>query len=576
MTLLTSVIKKVINKFVNNEDIQKPIDDYYGNIPKHLEYPDYAIYELLEDTANKYPKNMAYQYLDRKVDYTKLCKKIENCAKSLIKLGVKPKDKVTICMPNTPEGIIMFYSVNMVGAVANMIHPLSSENEIEFYLKKSDSKFILTIDITYEKVLSVVKNTNVEKIILVSAKNDMRFFTRLAYQITKGRKIKYTLDKECSIRWDDFIKLGKKFDGIYKHSSSKDDDAVILYSGGTTGEPKGVVLSNLNFNALAMQSHLMCDPSKAGDSVLAIMPLFHGFGLGVCIHTPLCAGMSCILIPQFRARIFYKYIRKYKPNFLAGVPTMYEALIASKKKSKRYLKSVTSVISGGDILTLELRNKVNKYLSDHGSSATIRVGYGLTECTGASCLTPRFFYKEGSIGIPFPDTEYKIIKIGTLDEASVNKDGEICICGPTVMKHYLDDDVETNVSLKKHADGKIWLHTGDVGCMKSNGMIYFRTRLKRMIISSGYNIYPQYIEKILNTHPAVEFCCVVGIPHPYKQLVPKAYIVLKQGFEPSNKLLMDIKAHCEKSISKYALPYKYEFRRDLPKTLVGKIDIKRL
>jgi long-chain acyl-CoA synthetase len=306
------------------------------------------------------------------------------------------------------------------------------------------------------------------------------------------------------------------------------------------------------------------------------MPIFHGFGLGVCIHTPLYIGMKCILIPQFKAKEFAKLIKKYRPAFLAGVPTMYEALINSRPMKKKYLSSVTTVISGGDILTPVLKKSLNEYLANHGSDAQVRVGYGLTECTAASCLTPRFYYKEGSIGLPFPDTEYKIVKIGTTSEVKVNHDGEICINGPTVMKGYLDEKEETANTLKKHADGKIWLHTGDVGYINHRGIVFFKSRIKRIIVSSGYNIYPQYIEKVLNMHPAVETSIVVGLEHPYKVQVPKAYIVLKTGFTLDEKLKKEIKAYCERFIAKYSLPYEYEYRDTLPKTLVGKVAFNKL
>lgn len=575
MMLLIDLLKDKIKKFFNNEE-ETPWKDYYGNIPKHLEYPRYSIYELIEQTVSKYPKYIAYEYFGRQVNYKKFYIKIENAAKALKSLGVKEGDRITICMPNTPEAIIMFYAVNMVGAVSNMIHPLSSEKEIEFYLNKAKSRFVLALDLTYNKVLAASKNTKVEKIIIASINDDMKTIMSVLYYVTKGYKVKININVDNTITWDKFIASGTKFEGIYKTSRGADDEAVILYSGGTSGNPKGIILTNLNFNALAIQSHLMCDPSKAGDSLLVIMPIFHGFGLGVCIHAPLHAGMKCILIPQFKAKEFAKLIKKYKPAFLVGVPTMYEALVNNKPIKKKYLSSVTTVISGGDILNPVLRKRINEYLAKHGSDAQVRVGYGLTESTAASCLTPRFYYKEGSIGIPFPDTEYKIVKIDTISEAKVSHDGEICINGPTVMKEYLDEKEETANTLKKHADGKIWLHTGDVGYIDYKGIVFFKSRLKRIIVSSGYNIYPHYIEKVLNMHPAIETCIVVGIEHPYKVQVPKAYIVLKSGFTLDEKLKKEIRSYCEKFIAKYSLPYEYEYRDTLPKTLVGKIAFNKL
>lgn len=574
MNLLISILKNRLDRWLKHDDKQ-PWTDYYGSIPKHLDYPSYSMYELIEETVNKYPKYISLDYFGKKINYSNFYKKIEECARALKQLGVKENDKITVCMPNTPEGVITFYAINMVGAIAVMIHPLSSEKEIEFYINKSNSKYVIAIDLTYNRITEAVKNTKIEKIIICSISRSMKKFTRFLYWITSGRKNKIVLNKN-TMKWNLFIKEGKSYQGIYKISRSAYDEAVILFSGGTTGNPKGIVLSNLNFNSLAMQSHLMCDPSKAGDSVLSIMPIFHGFGIGVSIHTPLHAGMKCILVPQFKAKEFAKIIRKYQPNFLAGVPTMYEALVNSKTRNPLYMTSVSTVVCGGDILNPVLRKRVNNYLAKHGSKANIRVGYGLTECTGASCLTPKFYYKEGSIGVPFPDMLYKIVKIGGIDTVKPNKDGEICISGPSVMIKYLDEKEETKNVLKYHSDGKLWLHTGDIGYMNKNGMVFFKTRLKRLIVSSGYNVYPPYIEKILNSHPAIEISYVVGIPHPYKEEVPKAYIVLKEGFKLDDKLKEEIKSYCEKNIAKYSLPHEYEYRDSLPKTLVGKVTFSKL
>ena len=354
-----------------------------------------------------------------------------------------------------------------------------------------------------------------------------------------------------------------------------DDEAVILYSGGTTGNPKGILLSNLNFNALAMQCELMCQPVKVGDSLLSVLPIFHGFGLGVCVHTPLYIGMKVILVPDFSPRKFGGLIKKYKPNFIAGVPTLYEALLKTKL-GKRDLSSVMCVISGGDTLIPSFKNKIDKFLKEHGSSAEVRCGYGLTECTGASCLNPKTEYRDNSIGIPLPDMLYKIVKIGTHDKAKIMEDGEICICGPTVMKGYLNNSEETSKTLVKHKDGKVWLHTGDIGCMDKDGFIYFKQRLKRMIVSSGYNIYPSYVEDIISSHPLVQSCVVIGIPHEYKKQVAKAYVVLKNGEKPTANIKKQIKKHCEDNLVKYSWPYEYEFRDSLPTTLVGKVAYKKL
>ena len=573
MNSILDKLESIIKQF--KEENYKPWFNLYGNnIPHTLEYPNGSIYEAFYAASTKYPLYKAYSYFGKNCRYIKLNKEIINLAKSLKYIGVKKGDKITICMPNTPDAIIMFYAVNAIGCVANMIHPLSSEKEIEFFLNKSKSKYILCLDLVYEKVEKTIENTSVQKVIISKISNKMPLYMQILYPLTtKVPNIKYSDDV---ISFTKLESLGKKYKDNYLEKVKKYDDAVILYSGGTTGESKGVVLSNLNFNALAMQCFKMVDPAKAGDSILTIMPIFHGFGLGVSVHTELISGMNIILIPKFNSKEFGKLIKKYKPKFLAGVPTMYEALINSNIKSKTYLKSVCNAICGGDTLNEALRDRVNEYLKNHGSTGTKRVGYGLTEATAAVCVTPRHYFKEGAIGIPLPDMNFKIVKIGTQKKVKPNEDGEICINGPTVMKRYLDDITETKKVLKLHSDGKVWLHTGDVGYMNEEGIIFFKSRLKRMIISSGYNIYPQYIEKVIMTHPAVETCTVIGIPHEYKGSVPKAYIVLRKNFDDTPTLREDISEYVKKSVAKYSLPYEYEYVKDIPKTKVGKVAFTKL
>jgi len=549
---------------------------YKEGVSPNLSYSSSSMVGFLLDAVARFPEYIAYEYYGNTITFRELYEEIRKIAACLKQQGVKEGDKVTICMPNTPSAIIMFYAINMVGAIASMVHPLSAEKEIEIYLNESGSSFLFVLDLVYEKVRKIVDNTSVKKIVIGSVGDNLKTIKKVLYKYKSRDQRPHIETTNDIMTWKEFINYGYGYDGEIMVLRKPEDPAVILYSGGTSGAPKGILLSNKNFNALALQSHLMCDPSKEGDSILAILPIFHGFGLGVCIHTTLCCGMKIILIPDFSPKKLVKEIKKHQPNFLCAVPSLFETLAKSSKIGKNDLACIKCAVSGGDFMSKSLKELVDKCLHEHGSTAEVRVGYGLTEASAATCLTPTGGYKDGSIGIPFPDTYYKIVAIGTHEEVPFGTDGEICISGPTVMLGYINNAEENMQTLRKHSDGRLWLHTGDIGCMDSDGYVFFKQRLKRVIISNGYNIYPTYIENILNSHNSVLSSTVIGIPHPKKVQVAKAYIVLKDGIKPNKNVLKSIKSHCEKNLASYSLPAEYEFIDSLPKTLVGKIAYTKL
>ncbi len=560
---------------MENNKIKTPWYGFYDGVKPHLKYPENSLYNMLEKSMKGRENYISYNYYGTKKTYKEFITQIDKCARALKSLGIKKNERVSICMPNTPEAIIAFYAINKIGAVANMIHPLSAENEIKNFLNISKSFYVITIDIAFNKINHIAKDTKLKKCIVVSVKDSMPFYLKIGYQLTKGRKIK--LEKSnLNLSWNKFIKLSENYHKKIESDFKGKDIAVILYSGGTTGSPKGIELTNLNFNALAMQSYEACQCLKEKDRGLAIMPIFHGFGLGICIHTVQYFGGTSILLPQFSAKTFDKILKKYKPNIIAGVPTLYEALLRNRRLNGYDLSFIKCAISGGDSLSINLKKKIDKFLKEHGANIQIREGYGLTECVTGSCLTPMNYYREGSIGIPYPDTYYKIVKPNTEEELSFEKEGEILISGPSVMKGYLNDEEETKRVLKKHKDGLTWLYTGDLGYMDKDGFIHFKQRLKRVIMSSGYCLYPQYIENIIDSHPKVLMSCVIGINHPYKVQVAKAFIVLKNEYTSNDDILNEIKEHCEKNLARYSWPSEYEFREELPKTLIGKIAYSKL
>lgn len=546
---------------------------YYRCTPASLSYPEYTMYQMVAQTAHRYPRLDAYVFMGRRTSYADFLRRIETAAKGLIAMGIGKGDRVTLCMPNTPQALDCFYALNRIGAVPNMIHPLSAPQEIAFYLNASHSKAILTLDQFYPKVASVLPEVEQKCTVLIAQiKDELPFPLNLLYPLTKGGRAIHSLDNGGYILWKDVLTAGNNISELPADDGNADDCAAILYSGGTTGTTKGILLSNRNFNALGLQTIAASGyPDIAHMKMLSVMPVFHGFGLGVGIHTPLIGGATCILVPQFSIKTYSKILRKQKPDFIPGVPTLFEALLRCKDLEGVDLGFLKGIFCGGDSLSPELKKKVDAFLKAHGCQEQIREGYGTTECVTASCLTPKDYAREGSIGIPYPDTFYKIVKPGTTDEVDADIEGEICLRGPTVMIGYMDNPDETAQALQTHADGHLWLHTGDVGFMDKDGFIYFRQRLKRMIVSSGYNIYPSQLENILDGHEKVLQSCIIGVQDDYRGQRVQAYVVPMPGIEPSDALKEELLEFCRGRIAKYAMPRDLEFRTELPKTPVGKV-----
>ena len=548
---------------------------YYGNTPHHLTYPKESLYGMVRKAAEKFPKNYAYEFMGKKTTYAEFIRRIDETAKAYLALGIGKGDHVTICMPNCPQAVDSFYALNRIGAISNMIHPLSAAGEIRHYLDFSNSKAILTLDQFYTKVASVMpelQNSDC-KLLLARIQDELPLALAVGYDLTKARKYPAPPRRGNYIWWSEFMRMGRRKNlPLPKKLPAANDCASILYSGGTTGTTKGIMLSNLNFNALGLQTIAASGFAPIdGMKMLSVMPVFHGFGLGIGIHTALIGGACCILVPQFNVKTYADLLIKKQPNIIPGVPTLFEALLRAEKLENADLSCLKGVFCGGDSLSIELKKKVDEFLKAHNASVQIRQGYGLTECVTASCLTPKDYNRVGSIGVPFPDTYYKIVKPGTTDEVDPNVEGEICISGPSVMLCYMNNESETANTLRRHADGRIWMHSGDLGKMDEDGFVYFSQRIKRMIITSGYNVYPGQLENIIDGHEKVLLSCVIGVKDPYKIQKVKAFVVLRPNYEPSDAIKQELFDYCRGQIAKYAMPYDIEFRTELPKTLVGKV-----
>ena len=560
----------------NYDNIKAPWLSSYGEVPASLTYSEKTMYGRVMETVAADGDFPALSFMGRKISFSAMAESIDAVARAFYAAGVRHGDRVMVCLPNIPQAIYCLYGLNKIGATACMVHPMSAVGEIAYYLKDVECSYAVTMDQFYKKFQDVMAQAPLKKLIITSISQELPAVKAVAYRLMTERKFPKVVEDSCVTLWSSFLAAGGTVPENVEFAKDSHAEAVVLFSGGTTGVSKGIMLSDYNFNALALQTEAMCNETVHHAKMLAAMPVFHGFGLGVCIHTMMVCGGTSILVPKFNVKSYAKLIKDNRPNFIAGVPTLFEAITRNAYLNGADLSCLRGVFSGGDSLSIELKKKFDQFLSDHNAGIRVREGYGTTECVTACCLTPYNKEKVGSIGLPFPDTYFQICKVGTTKEVAYGKEGEICICGPSVMLGYINHPEENANMLRMHDDGHVWLHTGDLGVMDEEGFVYFKQRIKRMIITSGYNVYPSQIENVIEGHEAVQRCCVIGVDDAYKMQIVKAFIVLKEGWVDSPGLRESIMNHCRRNVAKYALPKQIEIRDSLPTTLVGKVAYTKL
>jgi long-chain acyl-CoA synthetase len=553
--------------------MDRPWLRFYGAVPASIDYPRVTLYQAVAATAQRTPAAIAYDFFGTKVDYRDLVASIDRAAAALAALGLKAGDRLLISMPTAPAGVVAFYAANRLGVLPALIHPLSAPPEVERYLDMTGARVALTLDAFYGTFAKLAPKRPLETILLSRIGDDLAPLKRLGFWATKGRKIP-PVPADPRVRWwKDVVRAAPAGGG--PATGATDDPAAILFSGGTTGWPKGIVLTNRNFIAQGMAAAAWIGMTKA-DSILAVLPIFHGFGLGVCVNAAFMAGGRSILVPQFSPEIVAKLLRTAKPTLLVGVPTLYDALAKDPSLATVDLSFLRACFSGADTLPRPVKERFEALVASRGGKVRLLEGYGLTEAVTGIMAMPVNEYREGSVGIPFPDVDAKICRTGTTDEAPIGEEGEICLAGPAVMSGYLDDPEATSETLKIHADGRTWLHTGDLGKRDADGFFQFVVRAKRMIKSSGFNVYPAQVEAVLYTHPQVADACVIGVPDPAQVERVKAIVVLKNPAEAGEATAASIIAHCRERLIKWSCPRDVEFRVELPKTRVGKIDYRAL
>jgi long-chain acyl-CoA synthetase len=546
---------------------------FYGDVPSSLDYPEIRLDEAVARTAERLPGAVAFDFLGSTTTYGELGAAIDRCARGLRALGLGPGDRITISMPTSPQGVIAFYAASRIGAVSSMIHPLSAPDEIAHYLTLSGSRFALTLDAFYARFAEVRDRTPLETLVLARIGDELSLPKRVGFWATRGRKIPPVPAGADVVWWKDVMRAAGP--EVPVPTTAPDDLATILYSGGTTGLPKGIMLSHANVTDEAMQVAAWVSITDR-DVILAVLPIFHGFGLGALVHAGLLSGARLIMVPQFSAEIVAKLIRTKRPTLMAGVPTLYDSLARDPALAKADLSSLRAAFSGADTLQETVRNRFERLVADRGGHVRLLEGYGLTEAVTAIMGNPLHDPRAGTVGIPFPDMLVKICELGTEHELPSGESGEICVCGPAVMLGYLDDPEATSAALRTHADGRIWLHTGDLGSMDVDGFVTFASRSKRMIKSSGFNVYPSQVEAVLQEHPAVAQSCVIGVPDESQGERVRAYVVLRDPSASEDALAAELITHCQARLIKWSCPRDVEFRAELPLTKIGKVDYRAL
>lgn len=550
--------------------------NYYDKQSIKEELPQYTLYDYLFQNNQDYPDEIALSYFDTEIRFCDLFENIYKTAKAYLALGVSAGDIVTICSVTTPEIIYSFYAMDLIGATCNFVDPRTSIEGIREYIQEVQSKYVCVINAAYPKIRDAVLETSVAGIVVISPADSLNYIKRAAYWLTNNDKNKYA--SNC-VQWEQFIRNGSAV--TWKPEPySPEHCAVIVHTGGTTGSPKGVMLSDDAFNALAFQYKGSCIAFKRQQKFLNVMPPFIAYGLACGVHMPLALGITCVIIPKLEPRKLASLVLKYKPAHMCGVPVHFQMLANDKRMQYADLSHFINIGSGGDAIAIGTEREINEFLLSHGSKYALTKGYGMTELCSTACTCMGNVNKPGSVGIPLIKNTISAFCPGTDQELGTGEKGELCITGPTIMLGYYGKPEETSNVLRKHSDGKVWVHTGDIGYVDEDGFVFVETRIKRMIIRhDGFKVFPNAIENVISTHPAVAACSVVAVrdkAQPQGDL-PFAYMVLKKNVQESQKQIKaEIMELCHEKLPEYVQPSGYKFCDSLYYTPVGKVDYRRL
>ena len=554
----------------------KPWLKYYDQKFIDQTLPALSAFEYVCQRSKNHLNDTALDYYGRKFTYADLIVNVKKTAAALRGAGVKKGDIITVVSIMTPEIIALFYAADMMGATLNLVDPRYSVEGIREYIEEVDSHLLVCLNVVYERCRQAAKRTNVEKVIVLSPADSLPPVMAVGYKLTTPDKTKYASNV---IRWKQFIKGGE---GQSTAAEPYDSDhaCVVVHTGGTTGSPKGVMLTDDCFNGIALQFQAYPKLFHRGQKLMNVMPPFIAYGFACGIHLPLVLGFTVIIIPNLDPAKLGSLVLKHKPEHMFGVPTHYQQLASDPKLRDKDLSFIINYAAGGDSLSRGAEQTVNDFLAAHGARYPIAKGYGMTEVSSAATVAAGLDNKPGSVGIPMVNTVVAAFEPGTDQELPIGQRGELCISGPCLMKGYYNKPEETAILLRRHPDGRVWAHTGDMGYLDEDGFVYLDSRIKRMIIRhDGFKVFPSMIENVVSRHPAVHQCSVVGCAdkdHVQGRL-PFVYIVLKADTTAKKKqVIRELERMCAEELPEYVQPAAYKFIPSMPMTPVGKVDYRQL
>ena len=557
--------------------VAKPWLKYYDASFIGQPLPDCTTFEYLYQQNKQHLNEPALEYFGRKITYADLFVNIKKTAAAFRAIGLEKDDIATVVSIMTPEIIYAFYAADLIGATLNLVDPRYSVEGIHDYIAEVDSHLLICLNVTYDRCVQAAKRTHVERILVVSPADSLSLPMAMGYKLKNPDKNHYSSNV---IHWKDFIAGGQGQSTAADPVDPMDHACVVVHTGGTTGSPKGVMLTDRNFNTIAKQFKTYEFLCHRGQTLMNIMPPFIAYGFACGIHLPLTLGIKVVIIPNADASKLGSLVLKYKPQHMFGVPTHYQQLATDPRLKNKDLSFIRMYAAGGDAISVGAEENVNEFLAAHNVEFPMAKGYGMTEVSSAATAAAASITKPGSAGIPLVDTIVSVFEPGTTKELPIGEQGEICICSESIMKGYYHKPEETAAVKQVHPDGRTWVHTGDVGYIDEDGFVFVGSRIKRLIIRpDGFKVFPSMIENAISHHPAVRQCSVVGCvakDHPQGRL-PFVFVVLDPAAaDKKRQILRELRQLCVEELPEYVQPVAYKFISEMPLTPVGKVDYRKL